>query len=175
MGVGPETPNVRARYPSPSGPFLADVPSKAGARVSLYNPHDYALVSGPPYELGPWCTNNMLRPVGHLGYSYTGPPDVYVPEDIYNPEAAISHFWKFSTELTFPEDTHKIFSYCAEARQLPLGAIGGVTGFNASVNLETSYGFDHQHYSHSKQFRSNITAEWPYWDRVKNEASLSHN
>ena len=34
--------------------------------------------------------------------------------------------------------------------------------------------YDDQHYSHSRQFRSNIVAEWQYWSKVIADAYLPH-
>jgi len=72
-----------------------------------------------------------------------------------------------------PEDTYTIFSFCARSRSLALGAVETtINGFDGETNLE-SFGYDWQHYSHSKQFRSNIVDERPYWDQVAEDFDLT--
>ncbi len=74
-----------------------------------------------------------------------------------------------------PEDTYTIFSFCARSRSLALGAVDTpVDGFTGETNLK-NFGFDWQHYSHSRQFRSNIVDERVYWRRVARDFLLTIN
>ena len=99
------------------------------------------------------------------GYSYVGSIDEY--------NSDYCHFlYQKDTKLNLPEDRYRIFSYCAESRSNALGAIEiKVNGFDEKFILQ-ALGYDSQHYSHSRQFRSTIVDEFPYWDKVRKEMSL---
>lgn len=177
---GPTTPDVRASFPgwsdSPRPPFLDTVQMgvKAQKMINLYNSLDYALHSA---WVGSWEMNNKMRP--DAGYDYHGNVDEY---DEGLPDGDRSYFYKgifvdFNERLRFPVptadhateallDTYEIFAYAAEARGVPIGckAMGGI--FGTSVDLNALVQYDDKHYSHSRQFRSNIVAEWPYWKQI---------
>ena len=62
---------------------------------------------------------------------------------------------------------YNIFAYCAESRVRALGAVANVIGF-ASFNLrDPPLNYNSQHYSHSRQFRSNVIDESGYWKQIK--------
>ena len=112
-------------------------------------------------------------------YSYSGQSaDVY---DEAPPSNSV--FRHFLLKMDFPqpagsggsqnwtptdmEDTFAILSYAAEAWGKPLGVMPGVTAFGAAFNLsDNNLNYNRYHYSHSRQFRSNIIAEKLYWNKV---------
>ena len=176
---GHTTPDVRAEYPGwtdfPRTPFLDSVKAgdKANKFVNLFNPEDYALVSA---TIGSWKQNNRLRP--DIMYDYHGKKDEYDETLPENP----SYFYHGATaspdnKLHFPTptidhgisdtmDTYAIFSYAAEAWGEPIGSLDMSGIFQDNINLENLLGYDDNHYSHSRQFRSNIIAEKPYWQKI---------
>ena len=100
-----------------------------------------------------------------MDYHYEGPPDVYDTSALPTP----SRFYYDSLipfderMLAFTNDTHEIFAYAAESRAAALGiqpSINGFTTFNLVAGLLK---YTDAHYSHSRQFRSNIIEEKPYW------------
>jgi len=76
-------------------------------------------------------------------------------------------------DLVFPDDTHEIFSYAAEARSKALGAQTELTYFSDFDIQSSPLNYDENHYSHSRQFRSNIIDEKTYWSFVHECLSLS--
>lgn len=163
---GFNTPNVYGHYTlgkSPDASYLASNPSKAGKLVQYFNAKDWAL--------GWWETDNQMKP--DLNYDYhEGDADV----DSYAPGLGDRFYYDSvlpydERTLTFPADRFEIFARCAESRSQALGRVSSVSGFSRCQNLE-DYGYDHQHYSHSRQFRSNIVDEWPYWAAVKTDFNL---
>jgi hypothetical protein len=74
--------------------------------------------------------------------------------------------------MVFTDDTFKIFSYAAEARGSAVGVQTTMNDF-ITFNLQNSpLGYDNKHYSHSRQVRSNIVAEWEYWHRVMQDCGF---
>ena len=167
--TGYTTPDIFGHYFSgktDTFPYFADVQNKTQNRIRMYNVEDFALSS--------WWVNNMAKPdIISDYYNYDGPNSEYNIAAIPIPSRFYSGNWPLDTTLYLPGNSFKIFSFCAESRTVALGAQpGSVTGFT-SHNLESApYCFDNNHYSHSKQFRSNITYEFGYWHTVINDSSL---
>ena len=73
---------------------------------------------------------------------------------------------EFNPDLTVETQRHMVFAYCAESRSKALGqaklGVAGFTGFDLNATLK----HDKTHYSHSREFRSNVAAEEPFWKRV---------
>ena len=62
---------------------------------------------------------------------------------------------------------HRIFAYCAESRSVALGQTTALpAGFTENWDLQGVMGMDDSHYSHSREFRSNVARESPYWWNV---------
>ena len=164
---GYSTPNVYGHYTSgasPDDPYLASISGGAGAFVRLYNVQDYALDK--------WRLNNSMKP--DLSYWYSGSTTNYNPgagDRFYYDNVLIPFD---DRTLNFPTNRFEIFAFDAESRSQPLGAVGGhVSPFSTEVNLESSpYNFDSAHYSHSREFRSNIVRERPYWETVADQAGF---
>ncbi|MBP1583436.1 MAG: hypothetical protein J6866_05730 [Victivallales bacterium] len=130
-----------------------------------------------------WEDDNQMRPNGT--YNYSGNAGIYneAPPDNCRFERA------YALKLDFPEkpqqgmtdtfqwddmkDTFEILSYAAEAWGKPLGIVAGTTGVTGSVNLKTMLHYDDRRYSHSRQFRSNIAAEWQYWAKILEACGLN--
>ena len=78
----------------------------------------------------------------------------------------------------YKDETYEIFSFAAEARSKALGALpaGSVKMFDTRHEIDlkkTPFSFNATHYSHSRQFRSNIVDEWAYWKQVIDDCQLS--
>ena len=181
-----DNPNVIGVFPGWNGskPYLEAAKDKAENKYSFNNKDDYALVSVP---FGSWENNNSMKP--DMGFSYEGskttydengsPPSkffvwsqtdangvVHYDEDgniIYQKD--IKHFPNAGSNCEVQDvvDTHLIFSFIAESWATALG-VNGVNGFT-SYDLQL-LGFNNRHYSHSRQFRSDITKERHYWEQV---------
>ena len=65
------------------------------------------------------------------------------------------------------KDTYEILSYAAEAWGKPLGIVPSANGFTDNVDLNALVQYNALHYSHSRQFRSNIIDEKQYWEKIK--------
>jgi hypothetical protein len=162
------TPNVYGYYTSggpPSAPYLVANSTRAASLVQYFNTADWAL--------GWWQTNNQAKP--DLLFDYTeGDANV----DTYYPPGG-DRFWYVGLfpgderTLTFPDDRFEIFAFCAESRSRALGREPSVAGFDLARNLGT-FGYDDSHWAHSREFRSNIVAEKPFWKSVRVNCDLSY-
>ena len=180
-------PDVRADYPgwSDGNPFLSNVRSKVTKMVNFYNTQDYALESA---WLISWKRNNRMRP--DYDYDYEGSSTEYNTNPKNGKKA--SRFYKSSglilptgqTDLIFPSsttnhqsfslaDTYEIFSYAAHAWGEPIGMLSQVVGFDGFSLEENGLKYNDRHYSHSRQFRSNILAERPYWENVSRYCKIN--
>jgi hypothetical protein len=137
----------------------------AGKFVNYYNPQDYALTGNGLSLLADdgsqpgWMTDQRMKP--NLGYWYSNLVG-FEEDPLFHLEP--KHF-------AFPADRFTIFSYCAEARSLALGATstGGVFATASSLNVDLSgvtFGFGRQHIFHSAQFRSSFPLRQSYWLRL---------
>jgi transglutaminase-like putative cysteine protease len=184
-----ETPEVIGAYPVGSArvPFLSGVKNKVTRMFSYFNRVDYAL-TGDSLLSPRWEVNNKTKPDGSLDYGYEGEIDTYPPAEgslgFYqrredpsggDPAAYIKH------QLVFPEDAHEIFSFGAESHSRALGAVLAPQVFEPVTLSLTEYGsrdlteddYDAEHYSHSREFRSNIINEQFYWSNFFVDAGLS--
>jgi hypothetical protein len=168
--AGPNTPQVLAFYPTgtlglpqqPNKSYYSENVSKvaSGQMYRYYNADDMAL--------GLWELGNMLKPDGFFSYFYDGAIDEYVQGrdrffKIENPNSSTPR------DLILEQDRYEIFAFCAESRSKALGAIVGENRFADfnDFNLQNApLNYNNKHYSHSKQFRSNIINQWPFWQRV---------
>lgn len=161
------TPNVYGFYTSgqaPSLPYLAGNSARAGSMAQYFNRLDFAL--------GAWEFNNETKP--DLNYHYA---DGDSNLNTYEPSAGDRFYYDSllpldERDMTFPDNRYEIFARCAESRSRALGREGAVAGFAATRNLQV-WGYDGAHYSHSRQFRSNVVAEWPFWNAVVLDCNLS--
>jgi hypothetical protein len=151
--------------------------SKIGKMVNMYNRKDYAL------NYSKWPLNNVMKPANepeNMGYTfdYNGDSDNYFEskEDdegdkfFYEPQRVMDYLE--IAQGSPEEDRYKIFAYIAESRVKALGT--QVVKDAENINLE-KYGFDHKHYSHSRQFRSNLIVENSYWQQILRECDFVHD
>ena len=165
--TGFDTPNIYARYSSglsPDTPYLATNSSHAGAMVTYFNTNDYAL--------GWWETGNEMKP--DFNYWYTeGDANV----DSYAPGSGDRFYYDSvlpfdERTMTIPDDRFEIFARIVESRSRALGREPSVAGFGTARNLK-DLGYNEQHYSHSREFRSNVADEWSFWDTFFQDAWLT--
>jgi hypothetical protein len=163
------TPNIYACYSSglsPDTPYLSANSNHAGAMVLYFNPVDYALSSW-------WETNNEYKP-DFPDYHYTeGDNNTHS----YNPGSGDRFYYDSPLPLdertmTIPDNRFEIFARCAESRSRALGTQAVVGGFGTTRNLQ-DWGYNNAHYSHSREFRSNIADEWSFWSVLFGDASLT--
>ena len=161
------TPNVYGHYTSGNSsatPYLGDNSTKAGCLVQYFNTMDYAL--------GAWQINNEMKP--DLNYYYT---EGDANRDTYDAVSGDRFYYDSilpfdERTLDFPADRFEIFSRSAESRSRALGRSPSVSGFDPHRDLQ-EFGYDGAHYSHSREFRSNISAEWLFWEAVKSDLGLA--
>ncbi len=162
---GYNTPNIYSYYPLNNNYYMFNKENSADKRVRIYNEKDYALKK--------WRISNRLKPDCAYGYEdNNGVNDDYIQN--------VDRFYYgylipfVDRTLFFPDDRYEIFSFCAESRTYTLGAESeSVSWFQKEINLENKlYNFDDKHYSHSRQFLSNIQKEWSYWKQIPKEAKF---
>jgi hypothetical protein len=164
--TGFSTPNIYAQYSSglpPDAPYLAANSSHAGAMVQYFNVQDYAL--------GWWENNNQMKP--DLNYGYT---DGDNDDDSYLPYLGDRFYYDSplpfdERTLTIPGDRFEIFARVAESRSRALGRESSVNGFGTARNLQ-NWGYNAAHYSHSREFRSNVADEDLFWTAVRSDCQL---
>ncbi len=166
--TGFNTPDIYARYSSglsPDTPYLAANSSHAGAMVLYFNSEDYALDW--------WEFGNEMKP--DISYWYTeGDTNVasYAPAsgDRFYFDNILVPFDERT--MTIPDDRFEIFARIVESRSRALGCEASVNGFGTARNLQ-NWGYNEQHYSHSREFRSNVSDEWLFWTAVIEDAYLN--
>ena len=164
--ISPTTPDVMGHFSingnTNAAPYMAGVLAKVGKAFNYHNFDDYALRS--------WEINNNLKPDGMPPYhfQYSGSSASYTEgSDEFYRQAVIYVSAHQTQHLMNETERYRIFAYCAESRSRALGRVmGGVAGFTG-WDLESAMGYDRQHYAHSREFRSNIAAEWDFWKKVK--------
>ena len=162
------TPELLAHFPlgDSGSSYFSENHTKVpeGQMFNYFNLRDWAL--------GWWVTGNRNKP-NELGYHYSdmdGNINTYRPQELdpYSGDC----FYQNNRVLTLPSDKFKIFARCVQSRSYALGALETVKGF-LGVDLASTFHYDDQHYSHSKEFRSNVGAEKPFWSRVALDFKLS--
>ncbi|NJC86977.1 MAG: alpha/beta hydrolase [Desulfuromonas sp.] len=185
--LDPETPDILAFYPpEEKRPYLEYVPDKVGGRmVSYFNAEDYALAAAT----FSWEVNNRLKPDESIGYRYFGPVERYDYPPLPGNGFVFGHTEGSSPEdrfivdryLEFPGDRHEIFSFGGESRTKAFGAVNPPAKVLAphfdlkmpgSRDLRVMFGFNKNHYSHSRQFRSSVIAEQGYWQAFMTDTGL---
>lgn len=165
-----ETPNIYANFKNGTNqePYMKDNALKTNL-VNFSNPLDWALRS--------WKVSNITRPNSFSGYIYQEGDNV---KETYLPgkgDAFMANVWPYPDEeaiknrkilsLDRADQRYKIFSQCAESRSLTLGQTNqDVKGFSDNFDLGTNVGYTDQHYSHSREFRSNIIEEDTFWKKA---------
>jgi hypothetical protein len=158
---------------------------RAGYRVkdhvtrmwNFYNKDDYALQK-KVWELNnvvmkPWYQFEHLNRDGNIEI-FDEMQDAYVRFRLvscYEPEPCLE-----PVEISVDDDRerYQIFSYIASSRKRALGTQKVEGGFDGSVDINEEFGFKDEHYSHSRQFRSNIIKEHSYWRNVLERGGLGY-
>jgi hypothetical protein len=179
LGIaGPTTPNIHAYWHSGNtnsadDTYLVGNAANVDRMCNYYNALDYALDW--------WEFNNRYKPDGALGYgfAYGGSVDFY-DEGV----AKTNRFHRYGgswfsiegleiTASTNLNERYQVFSYCAESRTKALGQASNSVFTYVNRNLEgPPLGYDSEHYSHSRQFRSNILDEKAYYEYVIDDGDL---
>jgi len=157
------TPDVFGHYYSgeaSTSPYHAQNDMHVSRMLNYFNEQDWAL------DL--WEMNNVMKPDSFNPYffDYNGREDQY--------QEGVDSFYRGPVEaplevLSLANQRHRyqVFSYIAESRSKALGQARSSEFID--VNLATEFGFDGQHYSHSREFRSYISAEWDFWARIMSD------
>ena len=94
--------------------------------------------------------NSLLLPIGRK--------KLFFPSSIENVENA--------------DDTYEIFSRAAHAWGNPIGILSDVPHFQVFSLQGGDLNYNEYHYSHSRQFRSNLMNERIYWKSVIEKCGL---
>ena len=114
--------------------------------------------------------NNVVKPDGNADYyfSYSGNESYY--------SEGVDHFFggpnieEEPLSLTVERERYMTFAYAAESRSRALGQTENLRfrGWNLEKPVSLGgMGYSRHHYSHSREYRSNIVEEWIYWQKVK--------
>jgi parallel beta-helix repeat protein/predicted outer membrane repeat protein len=166
-----ETPNLyRDWYSGVDGstnqPYFSGCAAKVSERHNYYNPDDYAL--------GWWEHNNLLKPDGLVPYlfGYQGSETNYVEgvDAFFRVTNTVANILSVSST-----NRYRVFAYCLESRSKSLGQTTNAA-FNASWNMwdppPAGMGYTHEHYYHSKQWRSSVDEEWRYYEKLRVDGDL---
>ncbi|MDD2600814.1 MAG: hypothetical protein PHO37_16600, partial [Kiritimatiellae bacterium] len=165
---GADTPDIVGHYAqlttSTTPPYMSGMQGRVDNLYNYYNFKDWALAH--------WELNNNFKPDEYAPYYFDYHGSIVQYDEVNGDDC----FYKYHSQdkrrekysIMNENERFKIFSYIAESRSGALGQInhiGGVSGF-ISFDLNDKLGYDAQHYSHSRQFRSHIADEWKYWEQV---------
>jgi len=170
----PNTPDVLGKYVEDK-PYLSILDAELFSNgyslpirpnnnvVNKYNYYNYN-----DWALDRWGYNNVCKPDGWwgYGYSYSGSVVSYDEgyDDFFRHSDVTAPLTKSLLTLNDEAQRFQVFSYIVESRSCALGQVA--LGIFNNWNLEASMGYDAQHYSHSREFRSNIVAENEFWIKV---------
>ena len=145
-----------------SDPYMRDNDTHVSNMQNYFNALDWAL------DL--WEINNVRKPDEWTPYlmGYDGRLDQY--------EEGVDRFSRGPIEnpteilsVNNQRQRFMIWSYIDESRSRALGqtANGEFNDWNLHDDFSAGgMGYDDQHYSHSREFRSHIADEWRFWERV---------
>lgn len=168
--TGFNTPNIYARYSSgqlPDTPYLVANSRHAETMLLYFNPVDYALGARA------WQLNNELKP-DYAYWNTDGDSNI----DSYEPASGDRFYFNNALlpfgerTITIPDQRFEAFARILESRSNALGCEPSVAGFGTARDLQ-NWNYNNQHYSHSREFRSNIVDESPFWAAVIEDAHLN--
>jgi hypothetical protein len=166
------TPDVMGYYPSEAygtAPYMTGILNRVIKCLNYNNFEDWALRQ--------WEKNNAYKPDSLYGFGYRGSLDAISYLDgggrFYRSfHQGQRHLRQILTLYPDEIQRYQIFAYCAESRSKALGqTTGEVTGFT-SWDLKTNMGYNNKHYSHSREFRSNVGMEAPFWEKVRKDCGF---
>jgi hypothetical protein len=167
MTVAVNTPDVMGYYPSEAcgtASYMTGIQNRVIKCLNYNNFQDWALQQ--------WEKNNAYKPDSSYGFGYRGSLDAISYLDgggrFYRGFRQGQRHLRQTLTLYFDEtQRYQIFAYCAESRSKALGQTRGeVTGFTP-WDLNANMKYDDLHYSHSREFRSNVGMEAPFWEQVR--------
>jgi len=170
-------PNVYSHFSSglnPDVPYFTGNSAKVGKSLNYFNVKDYAL-TGMRWEL-----NNAIKPFHDFDYAdKDGNPyqfnqaggDKFFRTDMITDSNGDASFEDVDLDIGNDRDKYSIFSYIAESKVMALGTQAVSSGLALNRDL-TDWNFGDGHYSHSRQFRSNIVSEKAYWEQVIKDCKL---
>jgi len=173
------TPNIMAYWPNGTNngaePYFVTNSSKVVNMCNYYNLNDFALHTA-------WERNNRWKPDDAIGwgYAYGGLTNFY--DETVN---KTNRFYRYGglTQLDIDgleitntvgdiRERYEVFSYCAESWLKALGQ-GSNTAFGVNRDLgDVPLKYDQYHYSHSREFRSNITKERAFFEYIMNDGNF---
>ncbi|MEI6564103.1 MAG: hypothetical protein WCO42_07340 [bacterium] len=171
---GPSTPPLFEYWSSGDSTsqdtsYLISNTGKVDRLCNYYNRSDMALSW--------WIANNKQKPDDILSYSfaYGGSTGLYVEAT-----APTNRFYRWSEpdygfgvlSETNLNERYAVFAYDLESRTIPLGLSTNSVFKYTNRDLKALLNYDDQHYSHSRQYRSNIVDEKKYYDSLMNDGNL---
>ncbi len=161
----PNTPDIMGHFSTGdanSSPHMTDNDTHVSNMQNFYNAVDWALDF--------WEINNVLKPDGLTPYlfGYDGSEDHYQEGTDQFSRGPIDNPYEVLS-VTDQRQRYMIFSYCDESRSRALGQTenGEFQDWNLHAPVgQGGMGYDGQHYSHSREFRSHIADEWTFWETV---------
>jgi len=159
----PDTPNIIGYFPSVS---IFDDSYLVGNQAKVVHLYDY--FNAVDWALARWETNNNLKPTGFLYlFGYKGSITSYTPGDDHFFRGEINNFYETYEPTGDLYNRATIFSYIAESRSKTLGQLNSTPFIPIDLHNQMGYGADH--YSHSKEFRSNLPQQNDFWVSVFND------
>ena len=173
---GDSTPNIIGHYHSgevTNYPHFTVDTQKASTWHNYYNSEDYAL-SDYHWELDAVSRPDNWTP---LFFNYTGRINQY--------DETQDHFYRWlgddpngnpihdNLSVSVEWQRYEIFAYCEQSRVRALGAVENVSNFQDYDLRSSPLNYNATHYSHSREFRSNIIDEKEYWKQVSKDCAFS--
>lgn len=168
----PTTPDIMGHFcfgAAPDSEYFMGMGAKVANIINYYNPLDWALDI--------WQINNAHKPDGVYGFEYVGSASSYFPGPLGGPPPSerdwFARRWGVAPFAGVQEyrpdvgvERQVIFSYIAESRSVATGQIYLGKAVKGNWGLNLHYGYDDEHYSHSRQFRSNLVSEHEFWRKL---------
>ena len=169
----PNTPDILGFFPvGAANPW----PYMGANKKHVYNMYNY--FNEQDWALDKWEINNVRKPDNVTPYlfdyqgskvHYQEGADKFTRGLISNPKEILSVYDQRQRFL--------IFAYDEESRSRALGQItvGAFQSWNLhAAQSDGGMGYDKQHYSHSREFRSNIADETRFWGKVFGACQFRH-
>jgi hypothetical protein len=165
----PGTPDVMGKYRVQWENNIETIDAYFENHNSVANMRNW--YNGVDWALDHWEKNNVFKPDNWgIGYGFG-----YMGTVFGNYTENLDRFYRSNDtlKLTKEKERYMIFSHAAESRSRALGQISKF-GFE-NWDLKANMGYDKYHYSHSRQFRSNVVDEWLFWVNVVEACGLVNN
>ena len=157
----PDTPNIAGHFPDAvdDAPYFDGNASKVTKRINYMNEKDWALAQ--------WTINNRLKPdnVAPYHFGYDGRINRYDENTDRFTRGILGSIWSVYS-VNNERERWIALAYIIESRSMALGQIAVDVRQFSTWNLETQMHYDDEHYSHSKEFRSTISEQWMFWEKV---------